>query len=75
MYVCLCRGITDRQIKAAIDDGAKHLGHLRKQLGVATQCGKCACTAKELLEASSNSPSGDTQQGLLNTLPLFYTPV
>ncbi|MGN0920618.1 MAG: bacterioferritin-associated ferredoxin [Cellvibrio sp.] len=51
MYVCLCRGITDRQIKSAIADGARHLGHLRKQLGVATQCGKCACLAKDLLAA------------------------
>lgn len=55
MYICLCRGVTDRQIQAAIDNGAKTLSHLRKNLGVAGQCGKCACSAQELLDAARNT--------------------
>lgn len=66
MYVCLCKGITDRQIRAAIDDGANSLGKLRKTLGVASQCGKCACVARELLDESQANSS------LLNTAPLYY---
>lgn len=67
MYVCLCRGITDRQIKSAIADGARHLGHLRKQLGVATQCGKCACVAKDLLasEIATNNSLGTSEESAL----------
>lgn len=61
MYICLCRGVTDRQIKAAIEDGAQTLSHLRKNLGVAGQCGKCACSAQELLDAAKNS---DNQSSL-----------
>jgi bacterioferritin-associated ferredoxin len=50
MYVCLCKGITDRQIKDAIYDGATSVGQLRKCLGVASQCGKCGITAREILQ-------------------------
>lgn len=49
MYVCLCKGVTDRQIRRAIEEGADSLRALRAELGVMTQCGKCGCTTKELL--------------------------
>lgn len=50
MYVCLCKGITDRQISAAVHDGAHSLGKLRKTLGVASQCGKCTSLTREILD-------------------------
>ncbi|HEY7883457.1 MAG TPA: bacterioferritin-associated ferredoxin [Cellvibrionaceae bacterium] len=49
MYVCLCKGITDRQIENAVLDGATSVGKLRKSLGVASQCGKCTCLTREIL--------------------------
>lgn len=52
MYVCLCKGITDRQIKAAINNGASSIGQLRKALGVASQCGKCGVATREILQES-----------------------
>ncbi len=66
MYVCLCKGITDRQIKAAIDNGASSIGQLRKALGVASQCGKCSATTRELLqEAQMDAP-------MINGLPQYF---
>lgn len=66
MYVCLCKGITDREIKSAIDNGACSMGQLRKKLGVASQCGKCSTSARELLqEAQAEAPS-------VNGLPQFF---
>lgn len=51
MYVCVCKGISDSQIKRAIcENGACSVKCLAKQLGVATQCGKCAPLAKEILQ-------------------------
>lgn len=50
MYVCVCKGITDHQIKAAVTEGATSVGRLRKHLGVASQCGKCACVAREIID-------------------------
>jgi bacterioferritin-associated ferredoxin len=49
MYVCLCRAVTDSQIKDAIDQGVNSYTALRNKLGVAQQCGKCACEVKEIL--------------------------
>lgn len=49
MYVCLCKGVTDSAIRDAVDTGAESLRQVRDQLGVATQCGKCACLAREII--------------------------
>lgn len=50
MYVCLCKGITDGALERAVADGARTFREVRNQLGVATQCGKCACLAKGIVD-------------------------
>lgn len=49
MYICICEGITERQIKTAIKGGASSVRDLRNELGVASQCGQCGKCAKNLL--------------------------
>lgn len=49
MYVCLCNNVNDRAIRAAARQGAQDLEDLRVRLGVASQCGQCACMAEDLL--------------------------
>ena len=49
MYVCLCKGITDTQIRAAVEDGANSIREVRNSLGVASQCGKCGILAREIV--------------------------
>ncbi len=49
MFVCLCKGITDHDIRDAIDEGATSFRALQKRLGVSTQCGSCECEAREVL--------------------------
>jgi len=49
MYVCLCKGITDTQIRAAVEDGASSLREVRNTLGVASQCGKCGILTREIV--------------------------
>ncbi|PCM43197.1 bacterioferritin-associated ferredoxin [Marinobacter sp. ANT_B65] len=49
MYVCLCHGVTDRDIREAADNGVSSMRQLGKELGVGTQCGRCACTARAIL--------------------------
>ncbi|MBN7799201.1 bacterioferritin-associated ferredoxin [Parahaliea mediterranea] len=66
MYVCICKGITDTQIRAAVQDGASSIREVRNSLGVASQCGKCGILARDIVRES-----------LENTLPsaeqeLFY---
>ncbi len=51
MYVCLCKGITENQIRQAAADGATTLGAVRQKLGVSTECGKCRCDARDILRS------------------------
>lgn len=48
MYVCICKGITEGQIQQALNEGAD-LQDLRRELGVATDCGMCGQTCKEMV--------------------------
>ncbi|GAB5415074.1 MAG: bacterioferritin-associated ferredoxin [Congregibacter sp.] len=66
MYVCICNGITDKQIRKAVSSGASSLQELRDQLGVASQCGSCSDHAMMLLE------DGQVRQTLDESL--FYSP-
>ncbi|WP_439107591.1 bacterioferritin-associated ferredoxin [Congregibacter sp.] len=50
MYVCICNGITEKQIRSAVAGGANSLQLLRDELGVASQCGSCTDHALSLLE-------------------------
>ncbi|HET7766572.1 MAG TPA: bacterioferritin-associated ferredoxin [Burkholderiales bacterium] len=56
MYVCICNGVTDRDIHEAASRGARTVEDLRRELGVASDCGKCASCAREVLcEARSGA--------------------
>jgi len=46
MYICLCHGVTDKKIEQTIDDGATTMRELTK---VGSQCGKCCCCTKKIL--------------------------
>ncbi len=65
MYVCICKGITDTQIRAAVQDGASSLREVNSSLGVASQCGKCGIMAREIVRESLNDLSERDEQ-------LFY---
>ena len=49
MYVCVCNAITDREIRAACDLGARTLEDLQATLGVATCCRRCSDCARKVL--------------------------
>ena len=50
MYICLCKAVTDRQIHAAVSEGCDSMRSLQRELGVASCCGKCAPSAREVLD-------------------------
>lgn len=60
MYICLCKGVTDHQIRDAIADGACSMRDLRAALDVANQCGKCGRDCKSLLAESAVSSGHNT---------------
>jgi bacterioferritin-associated ferredoxin len=49
MIVCVCRRVSDHQIRQAAAEGAVSLECLQFELGVATQCGRCADCASHVL--------------------------
>lgn len=49
MYICVCKAVTEKQIFKAAQAGAKHVKDLKKSLGVASECGRCASCAKSCL--------------------------
>jgi bacterioferritin-associated ferredoxin len=51
MYICNCRGITEREIRGAVELGCATLRDLQRELGVATCCGKCLPQASGLLRS------------------------
>ncbi len=56
MYVCICNGITDRDIREAAQRGASDLTALRMATGCATQCGSCADEAQAILDEQLRAP-------------------
>lgn len=50
MYVCICNSITEKQVRAAIEQGARSVRDLNRQLGVGGECGKCTCIARQLVK-------------------------
>ena len=57
MYVCVCKAVTESDLSVAIRAGARTLGDLKRGLGVATECGRCATCARECLRASERRPA------------------
>jgi len=49
VFVCICNGVTEKQIQDAVCSGAGDLAELRGCLGVAAGCGTCAAFAEQII--------------------------
>jgi len=49
VYVCLCNGVTDRQIREAVDSGCGSVGELTMRTGCGANCGSCLDMAADLI--------------------------
>lgn len=61
MYICLCKAVTDSHIREAVEKGATNFGQVRKELGLASQCGKCGILAREVFDKSMQDDIDDNQ--------------
>lgn len=57
MIVCLCNNISDKDIKAELNNGSNSLRELKHALGVTSHCGACECEVKELVNAMKMNQS------------------
>ncbi|AJD47803.1 bacterioferritin-associated ferredoxin [Isoalcanivorax pacificus W11-5] len=74
MYVCLCKGITDGQIREAVDQGCDSLRDLRRELGVASQCGKCARQARGVIREARTESSAPVYAAATSAQPVMFIP-
>ncbi|MHA7841445.1 MAG: (2Fe-2S)-binding protein [Gammaproteobacteria bacterium] len=60
MYVCLCAGVTEKQIREALQTGeAKTMSDLQQQLDVNMNCGECCEQVETLLQHNTSPESSD----------------
>lgn len=63
MYICVCNAVTDTEIRHCARQGARTLNALRRQLSVASCCGKCIPYARQILSDCRNDQAA-VQAGL-----------
>jgi len=51
MYLCNCKGINERRVKAAIMDGAHHVAGVFHHCGEKPQCARCVHRIAALIRA------------------------
>lgn len=52
VYVCICNGVTDRDIRQAAEAGCRSVAELTMRTGAGANCGSCLELAGELLESA-----------------------
>jgi len=55
MYVCNCNGIRERDVRAAIDDGAQRPADIFRHQGCQPQCAKCVCDMKSMIACQARA--------------------
>jgi bacterioferritin-associated ferredoxin len=54
MYVCICHGVTESQVRRAADDGCRDVHELTMRTGAGSNCGSCVSLAAEILSEQAN---------------------
>jgi bacterioferritin-associated ferredoxin len=68
MYICLCNNVTDRQVRQAVRQGHHSLKSLRRELGITTQCARCAKPAQCLLRQTLAAEAATRESSVLPAL-------
>ena len=50
MYVCICNGVTDRQILAVAEAGCATVSEMTMRTGAGANCGACLTLVAELID-------------------------
>ena len=49
MYVCVCNGVTDKDIQREVEAGCETIGDLTMRTGAGANCGSCVQLAETLM--------------------------
>ena len=58
MYVCICNGVTDKDIRQAAEAGVRTVAELTMRTGAGANCGSCLDMAADLLAAARPRDAG-----------------
>ncbi len=50
MFVCLCKSVTDHEIRNAVDEGVRSFAEMQERLEVSSVCGACTCEVKQIMQ-------------------------
>lgn len=64
MIICICHGISDRQIAACARAGCMSFDELQMDTGVATRCGCCREYAEQTFEQHRAHGAGSVAQAV-----------
>ena len=56
MIVCVCKRVSERELEAAMAEGASTVKALSRKTGCGTQCGRCVPTVREMLQHETALP-------------------
>jgi bacterioferritin-associated ferredoxin len=55
VYVCNCNGIRERDVRAAIEQGAIRPRHVFDRHGCRPQCARCVCDVSRMIEDAAEA--------------------
>ena len=55
VYVCVCNGVTERDIRSAAAAGCRSMTELTMRTGCGASCGSCVAFASELVEQEARA--------------------
>nr|MDP9166091.1 (2Fe-2S)-binding protein [Actinomycetota bacterium] len=50
MFVCLCVGVTNQAVAAAVDAGASTSNEVAEACGAGSECGRCRRTVRSIID-------------------------
>jgi bacterioferritin-associated ferredoxin len=65
MYICICKGVTDREIVQEVEAGARSIDDVQVKTGCSSQCGKCLFRASKLVQDTLYRQQGINSASLL----------
>jgi len=72
MFVCLCKSVTDHEIKDAVESGVTSFEAMQDHLSVSTVCGACTCEVKDIIKKKLSSELSSRPANALEIiLPAF----
>lgn len=60
MLVCHCRGVSDRQIKRAVRNGACSVRQVARETGAGMRCGGCRTNVTQIVEEALADAGGSS---------------